>query len=138
MKVLFQSFYFTLISLMAVTVSYADSYKAQGQFHFDNGQGAGKGIRAFKSSVVSGVPIELKLGDKTITMVFIIEPSPSVNYSLTVSLSTKPKVTAEFSDPFFTKTYQSSLVGGSNGPFEFEEQQKGVNFGGVIGLNLRH
>jgi|GEM_PF-3952403 len=129
--------FFLTINLLSATISYAGSYKAQGQFYFDNGLGGGKATRTFKSSVVSEVPINLIMGDKTITLRYVIEPSPSINYSLTISISIKPELADEFSTTIFTKTYQSTLVGGSNGPFEFEEEQNGVKFGGVIGLNLR-
>lgn len=137
MKIKFRTLLLITINLISISTCYADSYKAQGQFHFEQGQGGGKGIRSFKSTVVSGVPVEFKMGGNIVTMVFTIEPPPSYNYSLTLSLLTKTKSTDEFGSPFFTQIYQSTLVSGSNGPFEFEEQQGDMKFGGVIALNHR-
>jgi hypothetical protein len=138
MNLKFHVLCFIALNLLTVTIIYADSYIAQGEFYYDNGQGGGKAIRAFKSDVVSEVPVNLMMGDKTVTLMYVIEPQPSVKYSVTVSVSTKSKTTDEFSSPYFTKTYQATLVGGTNGPFEFNEQLNGIKFGGVLGLNLRH
>jgi hypothetical protein len=41
--------------------------------------------------IVSGVPQIFDLGDKILELLFVIEPSPSIDYSLTVSLSPNPE-----------------------------------------------
>ena len=82
-KNIIQAYFSILISLLVMTDSYADSYRVQGEFYFDNGTN-NKAVRGFASNVVSGIPINLMMGNKVISMVFTIEPPPSNNYSMTI------------------------------------------------------
>ena len=134
----FKSFCFALISLVVVTESYADSYIARGEIYFDGGQTKVNWTRGFSLNVVSEVPTNIEVGEHIISLMFIIEPPPSNKYALTISLLTNPKSADQISTALFTNTYQATLVGGPNGPFEFEEEQGGIRFGGALGLVLRH
>jgi hypothetical protein len=132
MKTFFQAFCFVLISLLVVTDSYAEAYQLSGEFYHDDG--LNKATRSLRSRVVSGVPVIIKQGGQIVSLVFTIEPPPSNKYSLAVSLMTDPKSTDEISTTLIKNTYQSSLVGGQNGPLEFEIGKNGVKISGVIGL----
>jgi hypothetical protein len=132
MKTFFQAFCFILISLIIVTDSYAEAYQLRGEFYHDDGQD--KATRSLRSRVVSGVPVIIEQRGQIISLMFIIEPPPSNKYSLTVSLMTNPKSTDGISTTLIKNTYQSTLVGGQNGPLEFEMEKNGIKISGVIGL----
>ncbi len=138
MKICFQACLLVLISLMIVTDSCADSYRLQGQLFYDNGQVNGKWTRGFKLKVHSEEPVIIKQGKHIVSLLFTIEPPPSNKYTLTASLKTNPNSDDEISTTLFTNTYQSTLVGGPNGPLEFEEEKNGIKFGGAFGMSLRH
>lgn len=86
MKSLFQVFCLLLICSVHVMGYCNESYRA----HFDVrveddlGKVAGAGGPI---DVVSGVPQIFDMGDKCLTLLFTIEPLPSTDYTLTVSLS---------------------------------------------------
>ncbi|MCF6318749.1 MAG: hypothetical protein L3J83_05670 [Proteobacteria bacterium] len=121
MKTFFQVFCFILICSVVATGNCAESYRANGVIDLVKKQGI-RSTRVF-SNVVSGVPINLNAGELTFSLVFVVEPPPSDKYSLMVSLLTNPKSTDGFSTTVLTGTFQSSLVGGGNGPLEFEWNQ---------------
>ena len=130
MKTFFQAFCFVLICSVAATDSYADSYRVRGEVSYENGQA--KWTRSIVSDVILGVPVILKQGEKTFSLVFVVEPPASDNYSVTASLLTNPKSTDGFSTTVLTQTYQSKLVGRENGPLEFETEQNGIRISGII------
>jgi hypothetical protein len=132
MKTFFQAFCFVLISLIIVTDSYAEAYQLRGEFYHDDGQN--KATRSLRSRVASGVPVIIEQRGQIISLMFIIEPPPSNKYSLTVSLMTNPKSADEISTTLIQNTYQSTLVGGENGPLEYEMEKNGIKISGVIGL----
>lgn len=136
MKTFFQAFCFVLISSLVVTDSYAETYQLRGEFYHDDGQN--KATRSLRSRVVSGVPVIIKQGGQIISLVFTIEPPSSNNYSLVVSLMTNPKSADEISTTLIQNTFQSSLVGGQNGPLEFAMEKNGIKISGVIGLAPYH
>lgn len=136
MKKLFQVC-FVLISLLTAAEGFAGSYKAQGLIYYETGQAQAKWSRTVNSKVVSGVPIKIKTGEQVVSMLFTIEPPPSKRYTVTVSLVTDPKRSDDISVTLFTRTYDATLVGGANGPFEFEEIQGDIKFGGALALSLR-
>jgi hypothetical protein len=47
---------------------------------------------------------------------------------------TNPKSTDGISTTLIQNTYQSTLVGGQNGPLEYEMEKNGIKISGVIGL----
>ena len=120
---------------MVATGNCAESYRANGVIDLLKKQG----IRSMKisSNIVSGIPINLNAGDRTISLVFVVEPPPSDKYSLTVSLLTNPKSTNGFSTTELTNTFESSLVGGGNGPFEFEMESNDISIIGSVALSLK-
>ena len=126
-----------LISLLTAAEGFAGSYKAQGEIYYETGQTQAKWSRTVNSKVVSGVPVKLKTGEQVVSMLFTIEPPPSKKYTVTVSLMTDPKYSDDISVTLFTRTYEATLVGGPNGPFEFEEIQGDTKFGGALALSLR-
>jgi hypothetical protein len=81
-------------------------------------------------------------------LLFSIEPPPSDKFLLTVSLSPIEKIAHDLSTPPSTQptfdsnasllkqTFRSRLVGGENGPFEFEIEQNDCRISGVIALSL--
>lgn len=135
MKTFFQAFCFILICLVVATGNCAESYRANGVIDLVKKQG----IRSIKisSNVVSGVPISLNAGDKTFSLLFVVEPPPSDKYSLTVSLLTNPKSTDGFSTTVLTSAFQSRLVGMENGPLEFEMRQNDMSIIGSVSLVLK-
>jgi len=135
MKIFFQTFCFILLSSVVATDSYAKSYRVHGQVYLKEGQD--KSTRRIPPlDVVSGVPIIMKgLFGKIISLVFVIEPPPSDKYLLTVSLLTTPKSANDFNVTILTHTFQSTLVGQQNGPFEFEKEQNGIKIGGVVAIS---
>ncbi len=137
MKTFNQVLCLVLICSVVATGNCAESYRyrVHGEVHYEEGQN--KSSRSIPSDVVSGVPIILKGGDKTISLVFIVEPPPSDKYSLTVSLLTNPKSADGFSTAVLTSTFHSRLVGGEQGPLEFESEQNGIKMSGVIGISLK-
>jgi hypothetical protein len=138
MKNSLKAFCLVLISSVVATGNCAEPYRyrVHGEVHYEEGQNISS--RSIPSDVVSGVPIILKGGAKTISLLFNIEPPPSVKYSLTVSLLTNPKSVDGFSSTLLTNTFQSNLVGGNHGPLEFKMEQNGIKMEGVIGISLKH
>ena len=111
-------------------------------------EGAGKRTIRTSSDVVSGVPLAFKTGRNILSLLFSVEPPPSDEFLLTVSLSPIEKIAHDLSTPLSTRpaldsnvsllkqTFHSRLVGGKNGPFEFEMEQNGCKVSGVIALSL--
>ncbi len=135
MKIFFQAFCFLLISSVGVADSYAESYRVRGEVSYEKGQA--KWTRTITSDVISGVPIIIEQGEQIISFVFIVESPPSNKYSLTASLLTNPNSADGLSVTVLTDTFQSRLVGGENGPFEFEMEQNGIRVGGAVGVSLK-
>jgi len=133
MKAFFQALFFVLISSVVVTDSYAESYQAHGEVYYENGQD--KWVRKIVSRDVSRTPIIIKQGGQIISLVFIVEPPPSNRYSLTVSLLTNPMSADDLSIAVLSHTFESTLFGEQNGPFEFEKEQNGIRIGGVIAVS---
>ncbi len=128
---------FLIANLLFVNISFADTYRANGEvFLIDEQPNIEWNSRIF-SAVVSEEPLIIEQGGHVVSLLFVIESPPSINYSLTVTLKTNPKSTDEISTTLFSNTYQANLVGGSNGPFDFEVEQSGLRFGGAVGLSLR-
>lgn len=134
MKTFFQAFCFVLISSAVVTDSYAESYQLRGEFYHEDGQR--KWTRGLLSRVVSGIPVILKQNSQIISFVFIVEPPPSNTYSLSMTVANlkNQKSATDISVRVLTHTLQSSLIGGQNGPIEFEKEQNGIKIGGILGL----
>lgn len=126
-----------LFCLLAITDGYAGVYKAQGVIYYEAGQGMAKWSRTVNSKVVSGKPIKMNAAGQVVSMLFTIEPVPSKKYSVTVSLMTAPERNEDIGVILFSRAYEATLVGGPNGPFEFEEIQDGIKFGGALALSLR-
>ena len=51
---------------------------------------------------------------------------------------TDPKSADEISTTLIKNTYQSTLVGGQNGPLEFAMEKNGIKISGVVGLAPFH
>jgi hypothetical protein len=137
MKTILKTLFFVLILQATTTDCYAESYRVRGEVYYETGQN--KWTRAFVSKVVSEVPVIIKQSGKIVSFVFIVEPPPSNKYTVTVTLSTKPKSSGSISTSVLSQTFQSSLVGGENGPFEFEMEQDGIKVGGALGVSVvRH
>ncbi len=135
MKIFFQAFCFVLICSVVATGNCAETYRANGVIDLVKKQGI-RSIR-ISSNVVSGVPMNLNAGERTFSLVFDIEPPPSDKYSLTVSLLNPPKSADGLSTTVLTSTFQSSLVGGENGPLEFEMEQNDTSVIGSVSLSLK-
>ena len=133
MKTILKIFFFVLILQATITDCYAESYRVRGEVYYEKGQN--KWTRGITSKVVSEVPVIIEQSGKIVSFVFIVEPPPSNKYSVTVSLSTKPKSSGGISTPIIKRTFHSSLVGGENGPFEFEMEQDGIKVGGALGVS---
>ena len=150
MKGFFRAFCLVLICLAAVTANCAESYRTHLEVTVEDG--AGKAGAGGPFDVVSGVPLMIDIGDKSLSLLFSIEPSPSIEYSLTVSLSPKQNSTRAStmslsqkatsthasSIPLLSQTFHSRLVGGETGPLEFEMEQNGFKVSGVVALSLIH
>lgn len=134
MKTFFQAFCFALLIAVLATDSYAESYQLRGEFYHEDGQR--KWTRGLLSRVDSGVPVILKQNNQIISFLFIIEPPPSNKYSLSLTVSNlkNSKSATDISVKVLTHTIQSTLVGGKNGPLEFEKEQNGIRIGGIIGV----
>lgn len=135
MKTFFQAFCFVLICSVVATGNCAESYRANGVIDLVKKQGI-RSIR-ISSNIVSGVPMKLNAGERTFSLVFVVEPPPSDKYSLTVSLLINPKSTDGVSTTVVTSTFQSSLVGGENGPLEFEMEHNDISIIGSVALSLK-
>lgn len=135
MKPFFQALCFMLLSLVVVTDSCAEFYQVHGEVYYEEGQD--KWTRKIVSRRdVLGNPIIIKQGEQIISLMFIVEPPPSNKYSLKISLLTNPKSTDDISIAILSHTFQSTLLGGQNGPFEFEKEQNGIKIGGVVAVAL--
>ncbi len=123
--------------LLVHAESIADTYRANGDVCLVDSQTNREWKRRIFSAVVSEEPMVIEQSGYVVTMVFTIEPPASINYSLNLSLKTNPEAADEVSTTLFSKTYEATLVGGANGPLEFEFEQNGLRFGGAVALNLR-
>lgn len=135
MKVFFQIFCFVLTSSVVATGYCADSYRVRGEISYEDGQRLWS--RTIGSDVVSGIPILIEQGEQTVSLVFVVEPPPSDKYSLTITLLTNPKSADGFSVTVLKDTFQSSLVGGSNGPLEFAMANDSIKISGAVGASLK-
>ncbi len=50
-------------------------------------------------------------------------------------MGAREKLPDSINTPLLNQTFQSSLVGGENGPFEFEMEQNGIKVGGALGVS---
>lgn len=55
---------------------------------------------------------------------------------MNLSLFTDPIQADEVSVTLMSRTYEATLVGGSNGSFKFEEAKGDMSFGGALALTL--
>ncbi len=118
---------------MTITDCYAESYRVRGEVYYEKGQNIW--TRVITSKVVPEVPVIIKQSGKIVSFVFSFEPPPSKKYTVTVSLSTNQKSSGGISTPLLNQTFQSTLVGGENGPFEFQMEQNGIKVGGALGVS---
>ncbi len=134
MKVLFKSFCFAFFALMSVTDSYAESFQLRGEVYHEDGKK--RWTRGLLSSIQSGTPFLLKQNNQVLSFLFVVEPPPSNKYSLTLTVSNikNPDSPTEISVEVLSHKFQSTLVGGNNGPYEFEKEQNGIKIGGIIGI----
>jgi len=134
MKTILKTLFLALIILAITFDCYAESYRVRGQVYYETGQN--KWTRGITSKVVPEVPVIIEKSGKIVSFVFSFELPPSKKYSVTVSLSTKLKSSDGINTPIMNQIFQSSLVGGQNGPFEFKMEQNGIKIGGALGVSL--
>lgn len=134
---------------MSVTANCAESYRAHFEVKVEDEVGKASGAGG-PLDIISGVPQIFDMGDKSLSLLFLIEPSPSIEYSLTVSLLPKQKSenasTVSLSSkatsghvsniPLLSQTFHSRLVGGENGPLEFEMEQNRFKVIGAVALSM--
>ena len=134
MKIFFQIIFLIIGCLTAVTGNCGEIYRTHFEINVEDDMG--KKTLSFPSNVISGAPLIFEIGNRSLSLVFSVEPPPSNMYLLTVSLSPKASSRNASSIPLLIQTFHAPLVGEKNGPLKFKMEQNGIKIYGAIALSL--